>query len=66
MVQSWRSNEESWLKTHYSTSTIDLEPIENGTLLKFKQTHVPISSYKSVKKGWNEYCLSPLKNLFEK
>ncbi|MFX0106585.1 MAG: SRPBCC domain-containing protein [Candidatus Hodarchaeota archaeon] len=66
IVQSWRSNEEGWPKTHYSTITIELESVENGTLLIFKHTEVPLSSYKSVKEGWNEYYWEPLKNMFEK
>ncbi len=66
IVQSWRSNEESWPKTHYSTITIELEPVANGTLLKFTQTEVPITSYESVKDGWNEYYWEPLKQMLEK
>lgn len=66
IVQSWRSNEEGWPKTHYSTITIELESIKEGTRLIFKQTDVPLSSYESVKEGWNEYYWEPLKNLLEK
>ncbi len=66
IVQSWRSNEEGWPKTHYSTITIELESVETGTSLTFKQTEVPLDSYKSVKEGWNEYYWGPLKNMLEK
>jgi activator of HSP90 ATPase len=66
IVQSWRSNEEGWPKTHYSTITIELESAEKGTLLKFKQTEVPSTSYESVKEGWNDYYWEPLKNMLEK
>ncbi|MFX1551976.1 MAG: SRPBCC domain-containing protein [Promethearchaeota archaeon] len=66
IVQSWRSNEEGWPKTHYSTITIELESVEKGTCLTFKQTEVPLSSYESVKEGWNEYYWEPLKNMLEK
>ena len=65
IVQSWRSNEEGWPKTHYSTITIELEAVEKGTILTFKQTEVPLSSYKSVKEGWNEYYWEPLKKMLE-
>ena len=66
IVQSWKSNEEGWPKTHYSTITIELEPTENGTLLSFVQTEVPLASYESVKEGWNEYYWEPMKNMLEK
>jgi activator of HSP90 ATPase len=66
IVQSWRSNEEGWPKTHYSTITIELESFENGTRLTFKQTDIPLSSHESVKEGWNEYYWEPLKNMLEK
>ena len=66
IVQSWRSNEEGWPKTHYSTITIELESVETGTCLTFKQTDIPLVSYKSVKEGWNEYYWEPLKNMVEK
>ena len=66
IVQSWRSNEEGWPKTHYSTITIELESVETGTCLTFKQTGIPLVSYKSVKEGWNEYYWEPLKNMVEK
>ena len=66
IVQSWKSNEESWPKTHYSTITIELESAGNGTLLKFVQTEVPLASYESVKEGWNEYYWEPMKNMLEK
>ncbi|MFW9820367.1 MAG: SRPBCC domain-containing protein [Candidatus Thorarchaeota archaeon] len=66
IVQSWRSNEEGWPKTHYSTITIELESVEKGTLLTFKQTEVPLTSYDSVKEGWDEYYWNPLKIMLEK
>jgi len=66
IVQSWRSNEEGWPKTHYSTITIELESTENGTLLKFKQTEVPSTSFESVREGWDEYYWGPMKNMLEK
>jgi activator of HSP90 ATPase len=65
IVQSWRSNEEGWPKNHYSTITIELESDENGTILKFNQTGVPLTSYESVKEGWNEYYWEPMKNMLE-
>ncbi|UCC21374.1 MAG: SRPBCC domain-containing protein, partial [Promethearchaeota archaeon] len=43
-MQTWRSNEEGWPKTHYSNITIELESVETETLLKFKQTEVPVTS----------------------
>ena len=66
IVQSWRSNEEGWPKTYYSTITIELESVEAGTRLTFKQTEVPLASFKSVKEGWTEYYWQPLKNMLEK
>ena len=66
IVQSWRSNEEGWPKNHYSTITIELDSVETGTRLNFKQTGVPLTSYESVKQGWKEYYWEPLKNMLEK
>ena len=66
IVQSWRSNEEGWPKTHYSTITIELESVQSGTKLNFQQTGVPITSYESVKEGWDEYYWEPMKKMLEK
>ena len=31
IVQSWRSDEDTWPKVHFSTISLLLEPIEEGT-----------------------------------
>ncbi|MHA2401323.1 MAG: SRPBCC domain-containing protein [Promethearchaeota archaeon] len=59
IVQTWRSEGENWPKGYYSTITIDLEPVDEGTLI------VPEDAYESVKEGWTTYYWDPLKELLE-
>lgn len=66
IVQTWRSDEDDWPKKHFSTISITLNPIDEGTEIIFKQEDVPDAVYKSVKNGWNEYYWNPLKELLEK
>ncbi|MHA1914157.1 MAG: SRPBCC family protein [Promethearchaeota archaeon] len=66
IVQTWRSEGENWEKGYYSTITLILEPVDEGTLIKFKHTDVPEGAYESVKEGWTTYYWDPLKELLEK
>jgi activator of HSP90 ATPase len=66
IVQSWRSEGENWPKGYYSTITLILEPIDEGTLIKFKHVDIPEGAIESVKDGWNTYYWEPLKELLEK
>ncbi|MHA1884211.1 MAG: SRPBCC family protein [Promethearchaeota archaeon] len=65
IVQTWRSEGENWPKGFYSTITIDLEPVDEGTLIKFTHADVPEEAYESVKEGWTTYYWDPLKELLE-
>ena len=66
IVQTWRSNGENWPNGYYSTITLILEPIDQGTLIKFNHVDIPEASYESVKEGWDTYYWEPLKELLEK
>ena len=65
IVQTWRSEGENWPKGYYSTITLILEPIDQGTLIKFTHVDIPEASYESVKEGWNTYYWEPLKEMLE-
>jgi activator of HSP90 ATPase len=66
IVQTWRSDGENWPKGYYSTITLLLELVEQGTLIKFTHVDIPEASYESVKEGWDTYYWEPLKEMFEK
>jgi len=66
IVQTWRSEDENWPKGYYSTITLILEPVNNGTLIKFKQVDIPESSCESIKEGWDLFYWDPLKAMLEK
>ena len=64
IVQTWRSDGENWSKGYYSKITLILEPVDEGTLIKFKHEDIPEEAYESVKEGWNTYYWEPLKEMF--
>ena len=66
IVQTWRSEDEDWPEKYYSTITLILEPIDQGTLIKFKHVDIPKAAYESVKEGWDIYYWDPLKEMLEK
>ena len=66
IVQTWRGDGDNWPKGYYSTITLVLEPVDDGTLIKFSQTDIPEGAYESVKEGWNTYYWEPLKEMLEK
>jgi len=66
IIQSWRGDGENWPKGYYSTITIILELIDEGTLIKFTHVDIPEGAIESVKEGWNTYYWEPLKELLEK
>ena len=66
IVQTWRGGGENWLKGYHSTITLELEPVDNGTILKFTHIDIPEGAYESVKEGWDTYYWEPLKKMLEK
>ena len=64
IVQTWRSEGENWPKGYYSTITLVLEPVDDGTLIKFTHSDIPEGAYESVKDGWDTYYWEPLKEMF--
>jgi activator of HSP90 ATPase len=65
IVQTWRSEGENWPKGYYSTITLELEPVDEGTLIKFTHIDIPESACDSVREGWETYYWEPLKDMFE-
>lgn len=65
IVQTWRGDGENWPKGYYSTITLILEPIDQGTLIKFTHVDIPDTAYESVKEGWDTYYWEPLKEMLE-
>ena len=66
IVQTWRGDGENWPKGYYSTITLILESVDQGTLIKFTHVDIPEASYESVKEGWDAYYWEPLKEMLEK
>ncbi|GAG55841.1 unnamed protein product, partial [marine sediment metagenome] len=66
IVQTWRGDGENWPKGYYSTITLILESVDQGTVIKFTQNEIPEASYESVKEGWDTYYWEPLKEMLEK
>ena len=66
IVQTWRGDGDNWPKGYYSTITLVLEPVDDGTLIKFSQVDIPEGAYESVKEGWETYYWEPLKEMLEK
>ncbi|HUW89697.1 MAG TPA: SRPBCC family protein [Candidatus Nanopelagicaceae bacterium] len=66
IVQTWRGDGENWPKGYYSTITLILEPVDQGTLITFTHVDIPEASYESVKEGWDTYYWEPLKEMLEK
>ena len=50
IVQMWRGS--SWPEGHYSTVVFELEPLDNGTGLRFTQTGVPEQHFDEINRGW--------------
>jgi len=66
IVQLWRGNEDCWPEDHYSTLTITLEKIDNGTQINLVQEKVPEECHEDFEKGWHEFYWEPLKKIFNK
>ena len=64
IVQTWRGGGENWSKGYYSTITLILEPVDQGTLIKFTHEDIPEGAYESVKEGWDKFYWDPLKEMF--
>ncbi len=64
IVQTWKSDGEDWAKNPPSTITLLLEPVDEGTVIKFTQEDIPEEACDSVKKGWNTYYWEALKEMF--
>jgi len=62
--QTWRASD--WPENHYSTIEITLQPQDNGTLLKFKQTGIPEYNCDDISEGWYAYYWNPLQQMFKK
>jgi activator of HSP90 ATPase len=65
IVQEWRGEEECWPKEHFSILTITLEKVTGGTKIILDQEKVPAKCAKDIEKGWHDFYINPLKNIFE-
>lgn len=65
IVQRWQAAEEEWEETHFSTVKFELEPFQDGTLLKFTHSAVPEPCATSIFAGWKQYYWDPMKEYFE-
>ena len=64
IVQTWRGAGENWAKGYYSTITLNIEPVKEGTLIRFTHEDIPEGAHESVKEGWDKYYWDPLKEMF--
>lgn len=62
IIQSWRGK--NWPTGCYSTVAFTLKKTENGTMLKFVQTGVPIAFYHNINNGWKEQYWEKMKQTF--
>jgi activator of HSP90 ATPase len=65
IVQLWRSDEENWPKTHFSTITIELTAVDEGTRIDFTQEKLPKKCYEDIEQGWHDYYWTPMKEYLE-
>lgn len=59
IVQTWRASD--FPEGHVSRLVIDLEPAENGTLLRMVHSGVPADMEKGITEGWLRHYWEPLK-----
>lgn len=66
IVQEWRSEEEGWPESHFSTATFVFKAKGKGTALEFTQENVPDECCEDISQGWQDYYWKPLKEMLEK
>lgn len=66
IVIALRHDEDDWPEDHFSTVTIQLRKIRDGTRLSFTQTGVPAQHKNHLRKGWEDHYWEPIKAMLEK
>jgi uncharacterized protein YndB with AHSA1/START domain len=59
IVQTWHASD--FPEGHYSKLELDLEPIDNGTLLRMTHSGVPAKMEKDIAEGWQRHYWDPLR-----
>jgi len=60
--QTWRFKQ--WPDGHFSTVVFKIEEQEDSTLVKVKQSGIPINDLERTKDGWNHYYWESIKKTF--
>jgi activator of HSP90 ATPase len=63
IVLYWRSEERDWPQDHFSKVTFQFQAVDEGTLLTFTQSGVPVQHIEAVTRAWNTYYWQPMKAL---
>jgi activator of HSP90 ATPase len=66
IVIALRHDEDDWPEDHFTTVTIQLRKIREGTRLNFTQTGVPVQHLGHLSQGWKDYYWEPIKAMLEK
>lgn len=64
IVQTWRAEEDSWPRDHYSKVIYSLKSENEKTKLEFTHKGVPEDCFKSIEKGWKDFYWEPMKKIF--
>jgi len=59
IVQTWHAAD--FPEGHHSRLELDLEPIENGTLLHMTHSGVPAEMKRDISEGWQRHYWDPLR-----
>ena len=59
IVQTWHASD--FPEGHFSRLELDLEPSENGTVLRMTHSGVPAEMEKDIADGWHQHYWEPLR-----
>jgi len=63
IVQAWRAT--GWWPDHYSIVIFDIQPVKQGSRLRFAQIGIPPHRYSGHYRGWIETYWTPMKEILE-
>lgn len=67
IVQDWFFREEDvWPEDHYSNCIFQFEDVEDGCLLTFDQSGIPIEKVEDLTNGWVKYYWEPMAEFLAK
>jgi len=64
IVQEWRYEYENWPADFMSKITLELEEIEDKTIIHFTHENIPQEYAKELEEGWEDYYWKPLRDMF--